>query len=254
MVSTVAVISDVHGMLWALDRVLDEPAVSGADLVVVTGDHTWGPEPTAVLDRLVQLGDRVALIRGNADRELLAMSQGLDVGLADDPLSVWGAAQLGPGHQRLLEQMPQTLTLDLPGFGPVLFCHATPRNDEEVVLVDSRVERWTEVLADLPAHVRTVVCGHTHMPFTRLIDGRLIVNSGSVGLPYGQPGAHWALLNNGTVTLGRTPLDRDALIRETERSSTFPGITDWLAATFVEPASDLDALANFGPRDGRQPT
>lgn len=254
MVSTVAVISDVHGMLWALDRVLEEPAISGADLVVVTGDHTWGPEPTAVLDRLVQLGDRVVLIRGNADRELLAMSHGLDVGLADDPLSVWGAAQLSPDHQHLIEQMPPTITLDLPGFGLVLFCHATPRNDEEVVLVDSSVERWAEVLADVPTDVRTVVCGHTHMPFTRLVDGRLIVNTGSVGLPYGRPGAHWALLSNGTVTLGRTHLDRDALIRETERSSTFPGIAAWLEATFIEPASDLDALATFGPRDGRQPT
>lgn len=249
-----AVISDIHGMLWALDRVLEEPAVGGADLIVVTGDYTWGPEPTAVLDRLVQLGDRAALVRGNADRELLAMAQGLDVGLADDPLSMWGAAQLGPDHQRLLEQMPQTITLDLPGVGPVLFCHATPRNDEEVVLVNSRVERWADVLADLPADVRTVVCGHTHMPFTRLVDGRLIVNSGSVGLPYGQPGAHWALLSNGTVTLGHTLLDRDDLIRETAQSSTFPDVTDWLTATFVEPASDLDALANFGPRDGRQPT
>ncbi|MGX1247677.1 putative phosphodiesterase [Streptomyces ambofaciens] len=53
MTGTVAVLSDIHGMLGPLDQVLAEPAVASADLVVVTGDHTWGPEPAEVLDRLV---------------------------------------------------------------------------------------------------------------------------------------------------------------------------------------------------------
>jgi predicted phosphodiesterase len=78
MPSSVAVLSDIHGMLPALDRVLEEPAIGRAELLVVTGDHTWGPQPTEVLDRLAALGDRVVLIRGNADRELLRMSQGTD--------------------------------------------------------------------------------------------------------------------------------------------------------------------------------
>ncbi|WP_370551679.1 hypothetical protein [Clavibacter sp. VKM Ac-2873] len=118
-------------MLPALDRVLREPAVEGAELIVVTGNHTWGSQPTEVLDRLTGLGDRVVLIRGNADRELLRMSHGIDVCLADDRLSVRGAAQLTPAHQQLLELMPEHLTVDVDGFGPVLLCHATPRDDEE---------------------------------------------------------------------------------------------------------------------------
>lgn len=73
MVSSVAVLSDIHGMLPSLERVLAEPAVLTADLIVVTGDHTWGPQPAEVLDRLVGLGDRAVLIRGNADREQLQM-------------------------------------------------------------------------------------------------------------------------------------------------------------------------------------
>lgn len=145
MVSTVAVLSDIHGVLPALEHVLAEPAVADAELIVVTGDHTWGPQPTEVLDRLTALGDRAVLVRGNADRELLQMSRGIDVGLADDPLSVWGAAQLLPEHQQLLDAMPKQVTIEIAGFGPVRFCHATPRNDEEVVLVDSRLERWAEV-------------------------------------------------------------------------------------------------------------
>ncbi len=251
MVSTVAVLSDVHGMLAALDQVLAEPFVAGAERIVVTGDHTWGPQPAEVLDRLASLGDRVLLVRGNADRELLRMSQGHDAGLNDDPVSVWGAAQLSPTHQQQLERMPESVTLDVAGFGPVLFCHATPRDDEEVVLVDSRAERWLEVLAETPPEVRTVVLGHTHMPFIRLVDGLLVVNPGSVGLPYGRAGAHWALLSDGGVTLRRTLLDVDDLVRETAAASELPGVEAWLERFVRAPASDLEAIASFGPRDAR---
>jgi putative phosphoesterase len=251
MTRSVAVLSDVHGVLPALDAVLAEPAVDAADLVVVAGDHTWGPQPCEVLDRLVGLGDRAVLVRGNADRELLQMARGLDVGLDDDPLSVWGAAQLGADHLALLESMPEQVTLDLPGFGLVRFCHATPRDDAEVVLVDSRLERWDEVLADLPDEVGTVVCGHTHMPFLRLVDRRLVVNPGSVGLPYGHAGASWVVLSDGQVTFGRTPLDVDRLVRDVVDGSGWPDVEAWADETFRRPASDVDALAAFGPRDGR---
>lgn len=251
MVSTVAVLSDIHGVLPALERVLDEPAVANAELIVVTGDHTWGPQPTEVLDRLVALGDHALLVRGNADRELLAMSRGVDVGLGEDPLSVWGAARLGGSHQELLEAMPEQVTVDVDGFGAVRFCHATPRDDEEIVLVDSDLDRWATVFAGLPDEVRTVVCGHTHMPFVRVADGRLVVNPGSVGLPYGRAGAHWAILSGGTVSLGRTPIDPDVLVRETVANSALPDVERWAEENLRTPASDREALAVFGPLDGR---
>ncbi|MBQ0865884.1 metallophosphoesterase [Streptomyces sp. RK75] len=251
MVRTVAVLSDIHGMLGPLDQVLGEPAVVSADLILVTGDHVWGPEPAEVLDRLVSLGDRAVLLRGNADRELLQMSRGVDVGLGDDPVSVWGAEQLRPDHQQLLDVMPEQVTMKIDGFGPVLFCHATPRDDQEVVLVDSRIERWKEVFEDVPPSVSTVVCGHTHMPFTRLAAGRTVVNPGSVGLPYGRAGAHWALLHDGAITLRHTSLDREKLILETARRSALPGVEQWLDDYVRTPADDVEALMTFGPRDGR---
>lgn len=204
-----------------------------------------------MLDRLRGLGAAVLLVRGNADRELLQMSRGIDVGLADDPLSVWGAGQMTAAHQELLDAMPEQVTLEIEGFGPVRFCHATPRDDQEVVLVDSRLARWAEVLADLPDDVRTVVCGHTHMPYLRLVDRRLVVNPGSVGLPYGHDGASWAVLSGGTVSFGRTPLDVDALVRDVVAGSTWPDVAAWADETFRSPASDVEALAAFGPRDGR---
>lgn len=251
MAFRVAVLSDIHRMLPALDRVLAEPIVRTAELIVVTGDHTWGPQPRQVLDRLAALGDHALLIRGNADRELLLMSQGIDVGLGDDPVSVWGAAQLSLAHQQLIESMPEQATIDVDGFGPVFFSHATPRSDEEVVLVDSRIERRAEVYRDLAAEVETVVCGHTHMPFARVVDRRLVINPGSVGLPYGRAGAHWAILDGGSVTLSRTLIHPDDLIREVAANSGMPAVGAWLEAAVRYPERDVDVTALFGPRDGR---
>lgn len=150
--------------------------------------------------------------------------------------------------------MPDSVTLEVDGFGEVFFSHATPRSDEEVVLVDSRAERWAEVYGGLPDTVQTVVCGHTHMPFVRLVNGRLVVNPGSVGLPYGRPGAHWATLDRGAVALHRTLIDATELVERTAASSTFPGARAWLDDAVRAPASDVEALAAFGRRDGRPPS
>ena len=249
---TVAVLSDVHGVLPALDAVLAEPEVAAAERVVVTGDLAAGPQPVAVLDRLRDLGERCVLVRGNADRELVTLVDGgaLDI---DDPISHWAAAHLAdrPDLVGLLRGLPHPVTLDVTGFGPVLFCHGTPRDDEEVVLVDSRLERWAEVFAELDDAVRTVVCGHTHMPFVRLVDTRLVVNPGSVGMPYGGAGAHWALLHDGAVTLRTTHFDVAAARAAIAAECDFAELAGWTADYLTTSASDVEALRVFGPRDGR---
>jgi predicted phosphodiesterase len=249
-VRTVAVLADVHGVLPALDAVLAEPDVVSADLVVVCGDHAAGPQPVEVLERLLGLGDRVVLVRGNADRELVAMAAdpSIDVG---DPVASWAATRLAPQHLELLAGLPHPVVLEIEGFGPVLFCHGSPRDDEEVVLVDTRMERWAEAFADLPDAVRTIVCGHTHMPFLRLVDRRLVVNPGSIGMPYGRAGGSWALLAGGGVTLQHTPIDVDAAVAAVVAGSTYPERQAWADYFLRSAASDAEALAVFGPRDGR---
>ena len=247
---TVALLSDVHGVLPVLQAVLAEPAVQAAELVVVTGDLAAGPQPVEVLDALVGLGDRVLLVRGNADRELVAHARGLDAPVPDE-VTPWAAAQLRPDQVELLAGLPHPVVRSVDGFGPVLFCHGSPRDDEEVVLVDTRLEKWQEVFADLPPEVRTVVCGHTHMPFARLVDRRLVVNPGSIGMPYGRPGAAWALLREGQVQLRHTAVDVDAAVAEVERRSTFPDRAAWAREYLRAENSDADALRAFGPRDGR---
>jgi predicted phosphodiesterase len=249
-------------VLPALVAVLAEPSVRAAELVVVTGDIAAGPQPNEVLDLLLGLGPRVLLVRGNADRELVELvdhghpgGDGDPAEQADsaDPISAWAAAQLRrrPDLVAVLRALPHPVTLDVTGFGPVLFCHGTPRADDEVVLVDSRPQRWNEVFGDVPADVRTVVCGHTHMPFIRLADRRLVINPGSVGMPYGGAGAHWALLDDGAVTLRTSSFDVERARASIRSASSYPDVDAFTDEYLNSRASDLDALAAFGPRDGR---
>jgi predicted phosphodiesterase len=247
---SLALLSDVHGVLPVLEAVLAEPAVQDAELVVVTGDLASGPQPVEVLDALLALGDRVLLVRGSADRELVAHARGLDAPVPDE-VTPWAAAQLRPDQVELLDGLPHPVVREVDGFGPVLFCHGSPRDDEEVVLVDTRLERWAEAFAGVPDEVRTVCCGHTHMPFVRLVDRRLVVNPGSVGMPYGLPGGAWALLDGGSVALHRTRVDVDAMAAAVVAGSTYPGRQAWADEYVRAVNSDADAVRAFGPRDGR---
>jgi putative phosphoesterase len=249
MVSTAAVLSDVHGVLPALEAVLGEPDVVNAERIELTGDVAAGPQPVEVLDRLLGLGDRVVWVRGNADRELVDLARGGTN--SPDEISAWAAAQLRRKHVDLLDRLPHPVTLAVDGFGEVVFCHGTPRDDDEVVLVDTRLAQWAEIVAELPDEVTTVVCGHTHMPFVRLAHGRQIINPGSVGMPYGRPGAHWAFLAGGAVSLRRSEFDLDLACSAVCRDSSFPDAAEWADYFVRARASDADAIEMFGPRDGR---
>lgn len=250
MVSSVAVLSDVHGVLPVLEAVLAESAVREADLVIVTGDIASGPQPTEVLDRLTSEGERVRMIRGNADRELVALRRGEKIDIPDD-VTPWAAEQLTEQHVQLLEGLPHPLVLSVEGFGPVVFCHGSPRRDDELVLVDSPMSRWARAFADLSPDQMTVVCGHTHMPFVRLVDRRLVINPGSIGMPYGRAGGSWVLLENGNVSLRHTDLDLDEAVNAIVGRSTYPSRATWAEEYIRAANSDADAIIAFTPGEDR---
>jgi putative phosphoesterase len=251
MPDRIAVLADIHGVLPALEAVLAEPEVVAAERIVILGDAAAGPHPCEVLDRLLAFGDRAAWIRGNADRELVEYRRGKP---APDPGSIgaWAARQLSDRHLDWLSVLPLSLSLPVAGLGRVHFCHATPRRDDEMVLVDSGFDRWGDVFDGLDADVETVLCGHTHMPFLRLVNGRLVVNPGSIGMPYGRPGAHWALLDRG-VHLRRTALDLDAACAATVARSGYPDAAAWADCYVRAKVGDQKAVETFRPKSGRLP-
>jgi putative phosphoesterase len=179
---SVAALYDIHGNLAALEAVLAE--VPDDATIVVGGDICAGGEqPSATLSRLRALGERVAWLRGNADRELHPGEEGL----APPDFLEKARSELSEEEIEFLHELPPTQQI-----GDVLYCHASPRNDLDIFTERTPEERLVEIFAGVDADV--VVCGHTHMQFERRIAGKCVINSGSVGMPYeNEPGAYWTL-------------------------------------------------------------
>jgi len=195
----VAALFDVHGNLPALEAVLAEPDVAGAGLVLCGGDTVPGPFPRESLEALLALGERLVMVHGNGEREVVA-------GGTDE--ARWCAERLGAEHLARLASLPTTATVAVDGLGDVLLCHGTPASDEEIVTLVTPDERLAGILAGVEADV--VVAGHTHSQLDRRVGGIRFVNGGSVGMPYeDEPGARWALLGP-DVELRRTEYDREA--------------------------------------------
>jgi len=245
-VMRVAVLCDIHGNLPALEAVLPEVEASGADVIVLAGDMTVGPLQQETLEVLASLGERALWVRGNCERAVVEVADGTfrPTGAAHEAGTIWAGQQLTRAWRDRLAALPMTARLTVDGLGPVLFCHATARDDEETVLVDSPVEWYREGLAGVTE--QTVVFGHTHMPFDRLADGRRYVNPGSIGMPYGPRGAaaYWALLGPG-VSLRRTPYDARAAAARL-RTSTWPDTEAFVEENVLHgPPGDAEALALF---------
>jgi putative phosphoesterase len=218
----VAALYDIHGNLPALEAVLAE--ADDADLIVVGGDVAWGPMPEATIDRLMELRGRARFVMGNADREVLT---GLDESGRKDVAEVtaWVHDRLTDRHHDFLESFESTLTLRIEALGETLFCHGSPRSDTEGITETTPDDDITEMVAGLDAEV--VVCGHTHRPFDRVVGNVRIVNPGSVGLPYGENGAFWALFAP-DVTLKRADYDFGMAARLFEQSGV-PHASEFIA-------------------------
>lgn len=176
----IAALYDIHGNLPALEAVLQDAHEAEADQVVVGGDALLGPMPRETLECLLDLDIPVGFIHGNTDRTILNQMAAMGEGREK---TRWVAQQLYPEHEELLRNWPLSLQIETQSLGQVLFCHATPRSDTEVVTQLTSNDHLLPALEGLDASV--VVCGHTHMQFDRMIAGTRVANAGSVGMPTG---------------------------------------------------------------------
>lgn len=233
-----AVISDIHGNVDALEAVLDDVARRGIDRVVNLGDCLSGPFDAAGTADLLMSRDFLTVM-GNHDRMLFDGSAGL--------WEEWIAGDLSPAHMDWVRSLPQVAHLD-----EVFLCHATP---------DSDIENWLDyrgpgnrlIARDLDeVEMRAggldypvMLCGHTHQPrVVRLPDGRMIVNPGAVGCPAyldtrsadpfihqtGSPDARYAIiekLDGGWhVDHCAVPYDARSMVKMAERR----GAESWVRA------------------------
>jgi predicted phosphodiesterase len=203
---TVALLSDIHANLVALEAVLrDLPPV---DAIWVMGDTVgYGPDPA---DTLALLRERRAiLVAGNHDRAV-ATGEGLELFNATArTAATCHRSWLGAADRDALAALP--VTLDLPGGFSI--CHGSPRDPLWEYVFDARTA--AAAMAGLPA---TRCCvGHTHVPATfRAGDGKVMINPGSVGQPRdGDPRASYALLDVDRATAAFHRVEYD--IGETQR-------------------------------------
>ncbi|HUQ23312.1 MAG TPA: metallophosphoesterase family protein [Gaiellaceae bacterium] len=214
-----AALCDVHGNLPALEAVLADVAALDVDRIVCGGDLVAGPFPRECLDRL--LARDAVFVRGNGDRAP----------------GDWVAAQLDPLTLEFLRELPLAVALD-----GVLYCHGSPRSDEEILTRVSPEERVRAALEGVTE--RLVVGGHTHVQYDRVVDAVRLVNAGSVGRPYeGRSGAFWAVLEDGVVDLRHTAYAVEAAAVAI-RASGYPEAHD-VASTLVDPEDPDEVSAYF---------
>jgi predicted phosphodiesterase len=198
---------DIHGNVEALEAVLADSRAAAPDAVVVGGDAVPGPSARAVLDRLDTLTLPFYYIRGNGERETAEAAAATAPPADDDLAGVTAAvtaAELGTERARALGDLPLVVTLD-----GVLYCHATPRADNEMVTRASTPERYADVLGGVDVGV--VIAGHTHQQDDRRVGAVRFINAGSVGLPYeGDAAARWVWVIDGSPELRSTTYDAEA--------------------------------------------
>jgi len=250
----VAALFDVHGNVPALEAVLGEVRRLGVDQIVVGGDVLPGPQPREALDLLLRLDIATRFIHGNGELAVLAQIGARDPG----QVTYWGTATGAPppesarvvirwtadqvaDYTPTLRSWPKTTCVATP-LGDVLFCHSTPRSETEVFTRLTSEDKLAPVFANLG--VQAVVCGHTHMQFDRMIAGTRVVNAGSVGMPFGAPGAYWALLDGRKIELRHTPYDLQAAASRI-RETPYPQAREFAEQYVLRPPSEEQMLGVF---------
>jgi predicted phosphodiesterase len=244
----IAVVNDIHGNLPALEAVLDDVRGAGIDRIVVGGDVFPGPMPQLVLRALRDVGVPVDFIYGNGEiavREHLAGKVPALVPEAYRPLIRWDADQLDDAERDRIASWPMTLHLDVPPLGDVLFCHATPRNENEIFTELTAEDRLLPIFD--AANAAVIVCGHTHMQFDRMVGRTRVVNAGSVGMPFGPAGADWLLLGP-DIELRHTAYDLDAAAERIRRSG-YPGAEEFAAKYVLNPPTTEQMLNIYGQHE-----
>jgi predicted phosphodiesterase len=226
---------DIHGNPDALAAVLADQRAQGADAVVVGGDAVPGPFAAAVLAQLDQLTVPVHWLRGNGEREVAASVDAADPDPSDLPAvtAALTAAEIGAQRAHALGQLPLTLSLD-----GVLFCHASPRRDDEMLTRLTPEAAWAQALAGVSAGL--LVAGHTHQQDDRTVGSTRFINAGSVGMPYeGDGAARWLWIEDRQPQLMSSAYDSAAAGGRAldagwpDRDSIEAALTDPIAAIEV---------------------
>ena len=253
----VGLISDIHGNRLALDAVIADLERDGVDRIVCLGDVAVGPQPAEALDRVRELGCPVVM--GNWDAAFLGdMPQAKDeVGRKLVEIGEWWAGFLTPENRAFIESFQPRLELQLDGHAAVCF-HGSPHSYDDWIFATTSDEELKAMLDGFELPV--LLGGHTHLQMIRRWDESVIVNPGSVGLPFREwwprpvrisPWAEYGIVGGEdgrlSLDLRRTTYDVDAFL-EMSLESGMPH-AEWWANCWVRedlPAGSSEAESASG--------
>jgi putative phosphoesterase len=198
-----AVLSDVHGNVAALEAVLADIAGEKPDRIAVAGDLVLnGPEPSASIDSLRELASQgAAVIAGNTDIavtdfDYAAAFPWMTDGVPDAIVAAaeWTHDAIGEERAEWLRGLPAERRVRAEDDTLVLVCHASPGS--QTAGFDQNLDPSVTIERIARTDARVIVCGHTHLPEVRDLGFRMIVNTGSAGYVFdGDPTASWALID-----------------------------------------------------------
>jgi putative phosphoesterase len=236
-------ISDIHGNALALDAVLAELEEARVDRLVCLGDVAVGPQAVETLERVRELGCPVVL--GNWDAFYLGARPAAETEVARmlaEIADFWGEA-LTDEHRAFIETFVPRLDLHA-GATDVVCVHGSPKSYDDWIFSTTPDEELAELLAGVPARA-LVLGGHTHVQMVRRHERLVVVNPGSVGMPFLDSWPRsvrigtWAEYGVVTVEDGRlaldlhrTSYDADAFLR-VSRESGMPH-ADWWLGTWID--------------------
>ncbi|MBQ9688387.1 metallophosphoesterase family protein [bacterium] len=210
----IAVISDIHGNLQALDVVLEDINAENCEKILCLGDLVMaGPQPKETLNKIRSL-DNIEIIQGNTD-EMVAHAD-IATPMVKKVFPIMGnalendAKLLNDEELNFLDSLPKQKEVELEGI-KLLMVHGSPRKNDENIFPNLNIEEVEQMIEGVSANV--ILCGHTHIPCGyQTNNNKTVVNVGSVGRPFTEePQSCYVVaeINNGEIEFRHKFVDYD---------------------------------------------
>lgn len=193
-----AVISDIHSNLYALEAVLKDIGSRGPDMIICTGDLVgYASRPNDVIEVIRK--NNIPTVMGNYDDAVgnMRLICGCDykderlLRLGEQSLS-WTLNNTTEDNKKWLRDLPREARLELGGI-KLLLLHGSPRELNEYLYETTPDDYLNELLRETNSDV--LVCGHTHLPYMKKVAAGYVVNAGSAGKPkHGNPNVTYVVL------------------------------------------------------------
>jgi putative phosphoesterase len=246
----IAVLSDIHGNLTALNAVLNDIKDLGINKYIIAGDHICDcPEPNEVLEKVKSLNGYI--IKGNREEYVLNYHKGMHDEwnkYKQKASVVWTHNTMDKDNIKYIEELPEQLSISLPQMDTIRVVHGSPFAMREDLFPDKYPERLEKALNTINESV--LICGHTHESWSKVSHNKLVVNPGSVGVPFNKSKcAEYAVLtwevNKWTASHHKVKYDLKELEDVFYESGLFKSSRAWSRVTLRSIKEGEDLVMDF---------